>query len=246
MRVAFAVALGLALLSGCAKKRTVRRPPPAPPSAPARSTPPPVDTRSPETARSTPPSPPTRTPAPTEPLYVEEGIASWYGHPYHGRIAASGERYDMEDLTAAHRTLPFETRVRVVNTLNEKTVDVRITDRGPFIDGRVIDLSRAAARVIDLIRPGIAPVRVEVTSLPEKVRDGVFAVQVGAFRDKENAERARIQMAAKYGAAKIVQDEGLWRVLVGAEKTEERADALCRKIRHDSGEKNAFVVRLDS
>jgi rare lipoprotein A len=183
---------------------------------------------------------------PPEPLYVEEGVASWYGHPYHGRIAANGERYDMDDLTAAHRTLPFETRVRVVNTLNEKTVDVRITDRGPFIDGRVIDLSRAAARAIDLIGPGIAPVRVEVTSMPEAVRDGVFAVQVGAFRERENAERARIRMAAKYGSAKVVQDQGLWRVLVGAEKTEERANALCRKIRHDSGEKNAFVVRLDS
>jgi rare lipoprotein A len=250
MRAAFAVALGLALLSGCAKKRTARRPPPPPPAAPARTTPPPVDTRSPESA----PPPIARTPATVkaapapsiEPLYVEKGIASWYGHPYHGRIAANGERYDMEELTAAHRTLPFDTRVRVVNTLNEKTVDVRITDRGPFIDGRIIDLSRAAARAIELIGPGIAPVRVEVTSMPETAREGIFAVQVGAFRARENAERARIRMAAKYGVAKLVQDEGLWRVIVGAEKTEERADALCRKIRQESGEKNAFVVRLDS
>jgi rare lipoprotein A len=190
---------------------------------------------------------PTPAPSPkTEPLYVETGIASWYGHPYHGRIAANGERYDMEEMTAAHRTLPFETRVRVVNTVNEKTVDVRITDRGPFIDGRVIDLSRAAARAIDMIGPGIAPVRVEVTSMPETVREGVFAVQVGAFREKENAERARIHMAAKYGAARLVHRDSFWRVLVGAEKTEERADALCRKIRQESGEKKAFVIRLDS
>ena len=184
--------------------------------------------------------------SPAAPLYVETGIASWYGHPYHGRIAANGERYDMEELTAAHRTLPFETWVRVVNTLNDKTVDVRITDRGPFVDGRIIDLSRAAARAIELIGPGIAPVRVEVTSMPEAVRTGVFAVQVGAFRAKENAERARIQMAAKYGAARVVHSDDLWRVLVGAEKTEERADKLCRKIRQESGERNAFVVRLDS
>lgn len=241
------MALGLTLLSGCAKKRTVRRPPPPPPAAPAKTTPPPVDTRPAETARPTPPpAVVTQPPAPAAPLSVETGIASWYGHPYHGRIAANGERYDMEDLTAAHRTLPFETRVRVVNTLNEKTVDVRITDRGPFVDGRIIDLSRAAARAIELIGPGIAPVRVEITSIPETVRAGVFAVQVGAFRAKENAERARIQMAAKYGAARIVQDDDLWRVLVGAEKTEERADELCRKIRQESGERNAFVVRLDS
>src|SRR5271165_6580592 len=81
---------------------------------------------------------------------VETGVASWYGHPYHGRPAADGEIYDMEKLVAAHRTLPFNTWVRVTNLTNGKTVDVRITDRGPFIDGRVIDLSHAAARAIDM------------------------------------------------------------------------------------------------
>jgi rare lipoprotein A len=181
-----------------------------------------------------------------EPLFVETGVASWYGHPYHGRIAANGERYDMEELTAAHRTLPFDTWVRVVNLLNEKAVEVRITDRGPFIDGRIIDLSKAAARAIELIGPGIAKVRVEIRSIPEATRTGVYAVQVGAFRDQENAERARVRMAAKYGAAKLVVRERLWRVLVGAEKTEERAEELCSKIRRESGEKKAFVVRLDS
>jgi rare lipoprotein A len=152
----------------------------------------------------------------------------------------------MEELTAAHRTLPFETWVRVVNLTNDKTVDVRITDRGPFIDGRIIDLSRKAARSIEMIGPGIAKVRVEVTSMPETTRTGAFAVQVGAFRDQVNAERARVRMAAQYGAARLVVREGLWRVLVGAEKTEERADALCGKIRREMGEKKAFVVRLDS
>lgn len=259
MKAAFVLSLGMALLSGCGHKQTARRsvPPPAPASK--RSSRPVGHTRPVETARTTPTpsSLPGRTPAserdatspPPEPLYVETGLASWYGHPYHGRIAANGERYDMDDLTAAHRTLPFDTRVRVVNTLNQKAVDVRITDRGPFVDGRVIDLSRAAAKAIDLIGPGIAPVRVEVTDTPEPTRVGAFAVQVGAFRDKTNAERVRVRMAAKYGAARIVYREGtpaLWRVLVGAEKTEDRADALRLKICHDSGEKNAFVVRLDS
>ena len=73
---------------------------------------------------------------------TEEGIASWYGHPYHGRQAADGEIYDMEKLVAAHRTLPFHTWVRVYNLENSKSVDVEIIDRGPFIDGRIIDLSR--------------------------------------------------------------------------------------------------------
>src|SRR5262245_56577220 len=74
---------------------------------------------------------------------VETGVASWYGHPYHGRRAANGEIYDMEKMTAAHRTLPFGTWVRVRNLENNKTVDVRITDRGPFVGGRIIDLSHA-------------------------------------------------------------------------------------------------------
>jgi rare lipoprotein A len=96
----------------------------------------------------------------------EVGIASWYGHPYHGRRTASGEVYDMELLTAAHRTRPFDTWVRVRNLDNGMWVDVRINDRGPFVDGRVIDLSRAAAREIDMIGPGTAWVRVEPANAP--------------------------------------------------------------------------------
>jgi len=194
------------------------------------------------------PPPPPR--APGSPLLVETGKASWYGHPYHGRLAANGEVYDMEKLTAAHRTLPFDTWVHVVNISNQRAVDVRITDRGPFIDGRVIDLSHAAARQIELIGPGVAEVRLEILSMPETARSsGVYAVQVGAFRDKNNAERERARLSARYGATKLVFREGnpsLWRVLVGAEKTQDAADALRRKILSDSGETNAFVIRLES
>src|SRR5688500_11761824 len=89
---------------------------------------------------------------------TEQGIASWYGNPYHGRRAANGEIYDMEKLTAAHRTMPFNTWVRVTNLSNGRTVDVRIQDRGPFVNGRIIDLSRAAARQIEMIGPGISQV----------------------------------------------------------------------------------------
>ena len=93
---------------------------------------------------------------------IENGVASWYGAPYDGRRAASGEIYDMEQLTAAHRTLPFDTWVEVTNLSNRKRVDVRINDRGPFVDGRVIDLSYAAAREIDMLGPGTARVRLKV------------------------------------------------------------------------------------
>jgi rare lipoprotein A len=181
---------------------------------------------------------------------TETGEASWYGHPYHGRRAANGEIYDMEKLTAAHRTLPFDTWLRVVNLDNSKTVEVRITDRGPFIEGRVIDLSHAAARAIDMIGPGVARVRLEVIRTPEYVPPALFAVQVGAFRDRANAERLRAQMQSRYGAARLVQradTPDLWHVVAGSEPTEESAQALAERIRKERGEKSAaFVVRVDS
>jgi rare lipoprotein A len=193
-----------------------------------------------------PPAPPTPAPMIGD---TEAGLASWYGHPYHGRAAADGEIYDMETMVAAHRTLPFNTWVRVVNAANSKSVDVRIIDRGPFVDGRVIDLSHAAARAIDLLGPGVGPVRIEVIRLPETLEAAVFAVQVGAFRSRENAERLRAAMAARYGSARVVLKQGnpdVWRVLVGAEATTDGAEALAGRINTESGEKNGFVVRLDS
>jgi rare lipoprotein A len=94
--------------------------------------------------------------------YTETGLASWYGKPYHGRPTASGERYDMHALTAAHRTLPFGTVVRVRNLENGREIRVRITDRGPFVDGRIIDLSLKAARKLDMVRAGLARVELRV------------------------------------------------------------------------------------
>src|SRR5664279_4989326 len=109
--------------------------------------------------------------------YEETGVASWYGHPYHGRQAANGEIYDMEKLVAAHRTLPFDTWVRVYDLDNDKTVEVRIIDRGPFVEGRIIDLSHAAAQAIAMIGPGTAHVRMEVITVPDGVTAPVYAVQ---------------------------------------------------------------------
>ena len=218
---ALALSLAVVLFSGCAHKTRARRTAP-PPAAPA--------------------------PAPKI-GDTETGLASWYGHPYHGRAAANGEIYDMETMVAAHRTLPFNTWVRVLNVANSKTVDVRIIDRGPFVDGRVIDLSHAAARAIELLGPGVGPVRLEVIRLPQAMEPAVFAVQVGAFRSRENADRLRDAMAARYGAARVVLRQGnpdLWRVLVGTEATTDAAGALSARIHTESGEKNGFVVRLDS
>jgi len=213
--------LVLAALSGCAHKKH------------ARHTPPP--------------------PAPAGPPVIgatEVGLASWYGKPYHGRPAANGEIYDMEKLVAAHRTLPFNTWVRVYDLDTKKTVDVRIIDRGPFIDGRIIDLSHAAAREIEMIGPGTAKVRLEIIRAPENWSQGVFAVQVGAFHDRSNAEHLRSQMESQYGSARLLQrpeKPGLWFVLAGREASEDAARALASRIRENSLEKNGcFVVRVDS
>ena len=180
---------------------------------------------------------------------VETGVASWYGHPYHGRQAADGEIYDMETLVAAHRTLPFNTWVRVTNMNNSKNVEVRIIDRGPFVDGRIIDLSHAAAQAVDMIGTGIAQVRVEVIAAPQNPEQAIFGVQVGAFQNRANADRMVSDMQARYGSAKLIGRQGnatSWRVIVGRENTTEGAEGLAVKIRSAENLPQAFVVRVDS
>ncbi|MBV8833813.1 MAG: septal ring lytic transglycosylase RlpA family protein [Acidobacteriaceae bacterium] len=180
--------------------------------------------------------------------YTETGMASWYGIPYHGRPAADGEIYDMETLVAAHRLMPFNTWLRVTNLTNGKRVDVRVIDRGPFVDGRIIDLSKAAARQIDLLGPGVGQVKLEVIAAPPDIpSNDVYAVQVGAFSIYANAERARATYAAKYGAAQIAVKQGnapLWRVLVGHERSVDAAQELASRIKADSN-LETFVVRMD-
>jgi rare lipoprotein A len=174
------------------------------------------------------PSPPARIGS------TETGLASWYGVPYDGRPTASGEIFDMEKLTAAHRALPFETWVEITNLSNGKQVDVRITDRGPFVRGRIIDLSMAAARQIDMVRAGIARVRLKVIDPPETatpvsasavtvnlppMKDapvnaldrtqtgaGEYAVQAGVFFDPSRAEALRETLP--YPDARVVEPHG--------------------------------------
>jgi rare lipoprotein A len=189
----------------------------------------------------------TRIAQPPRPGAHETGVASWYGEPYHGRRAANGEIYDMEKMTAAHRTLPFSTWVRVKNLTNERFCEVRITDRGPFVDGRIIDLSRAAARSIEMLGPGTARVELTIIAPPKDMPpQELFAVQVGAFRERERAERLRSDMEIRYGKARVIErfaSPPVWRVLVGEEDSSEAAAGLAERI---SGEGTpAFVVRID-
>jgi len=146
---------------------------------------------------------------------VVEGVASWYGHPFHGRRTASGEIYDMEKMTAAHRELPFGTRLRVENLQNGRVTEVRINDRGPFVKGRILDLSRAAARELGILGPGTA--RVRLLSLAqgreEELRN--FLVQVGSFSTFSRA-RAVVGVLEENGFPVLLESfEGMFRVRVG-------------------------------
>ena len=136
----------------------------------------------------------------------ETGDASWYGIPYHGRRAAGGETYDMNQMTAAHRSLPFGTWVAVENLANGRTAEVRITDRGPFVAGRILDLSGAAARALDALGPGVIPVRLRVLHEPEgeqRALRGGYAVQVAAFTSEDRAVRFQAELERRWAGAVI-------------------------------------------
>jgi len=136
---------------------------------------------------------------------TQVGVASWYGPGFHGKTTSSGEVYDQFDLTAAHRTLPLGTRVAVTHLDSGRTVEVRINDRGPFVGDRIVDLSYAAARQLELIGPGTARVRLEVLGIaPDAGFPSVsYAVQVGSFSDSANAERLRRRLEAEFGEARV-------------------------------------------
>jgi rare lipoprotein A len=182
-------------------------------------------------------------PTPARVGAVETGVASWYGKPYHGRTTSNGEVYNMNAMTAAHLSLPFDTIVRVTNLTNSRSVDVRINDRGPFLKQRVIDVSRAAGERLGMIGTGTATVRVEVIAAPgtppprspETTRivaasatspavstcdSSTIGVQIGSFRDLSNAERALAEISARYASARILDADTpagpVHRVVVGA------------------------------
>ena len=180
--------------------------------------------------------------------WTEKGLASWYGKPFHGRRAADGEIYNMYKMVAAHRTLPFNSLVRVTDLQNGRQVVVRIIDRGPFVKNRIIDLSFGAARALDMVGPGVAPVRLQLISGGNPAA-GEFTVQVGAFAVRSNAERLRKRLGDKWGPIFIQKYDSphglLYRVQVGEERTERAAQRLAGELRSRQGFRTTFVVRLD-
>ena len=227
-------------LIGCAGRQPAANRQPAPPVQPAPA--PPAETAK-RDANASP-----VIPTPHEGVVFEEGKASWYGAPFHGRHASNGEIYDMNKLTAAHRTLPFNTVVRVTNKTNGKSTTVRITDRGPFVDNRIIDLSYAAAREIESIGPGVVPVRLEILSAIDPTA-GFFTVQIGAFRERANAERLRDRLSSSYSPVAIQSFESAngsyYRVHVGKVSGEDAAKKLGEQLHEREGVK-PLIFRVDT
>jgi rare lipoprotein A len=174
--------------------------------------------------------------------YVAEGIASWYGADFHGLKTSNGEIYDMHAMTAAHKTLPLGVFVKVRNLRNGSEEIVRVNDRGPFVKGRLIDLSCAAARALGVEGPGTAPVRVEALGVQIKDANGQisyqplptydigsYAVQLGAFTMADNARRLAAEMKSRYGTSDIqegdVDGQRYFRVRVGHYPSLDAAEA---------------------
>jgi rare lipoprotein A len=168
---------------------------------------------------------------------VQTGIASWYGADFHGKLTSNQEIYDMYDLTAAHKTLPFGTKVMVTNLANDRSVCVRINDRGPFIKDRIIDLSLAAVRLLDMIGPGTAPVRLDILKdQPRDFKPVRYAVQVAAFTYEDNARSLEYELRRKYPEVYVSSfgtgSQTYYRVRLRA-KDREASEKLARKLSED-------------
>jgi len=173
------------------------------------------------------------------------GYASWYGDPFHGRRTSNGEVYDMHRLTAAHKTLPFNTVVKVNNLDNGKSVQVRINDRGPFIEGRIIDLSYQAALRINMVRPGTARVHLDILRMERNL--SLYAIQIGSFKQKKLAGRLKEKLLKEYSPVDIRPREFVqgkfYQVLVGNYKTRQEAARVLRRLRAEGY--SGFMTRRD-
>lgn len=183
-----------------------------------------------------------------KPLLVETGLASWYGAPYNHRRGSNGEIYDMHAMTAAHRTLPLGSTVRVTNLKSGHSAVVKITDRGPFVSGRILDLSQAAAKKVDVWGAGVAMVRLEVLQTPAPLNHGGrWAVQIGAFEKEHAADKLRDHLSRRYQTAKVLcfgSPVGDWWVRVRVQNDDrKRAEEVARDTHTSEGD--IFLVRLD-
>ncbi len=215
-RICFAALLSALALSatGCHKKKVhAYRPPPPPAISSPTYNRPGISRVPPVVSGNTQPAP-APVPVPRDlgkPVSSELGLASWYGPPYAGRLGADGTVYDQNAMTAAHLTLPLGTMVRVTNLTNNQSVVVKITDRGPFVRGRIIDLSLAAAKATGVYRAGVAQVKVEAFATPLRPNatpGGRWCVQVGAFANASDAVKLKTDLMRRYTTAKVIEFTG--------------------------------------
>ncbi|MFP5229910.1 MAG: septal ring lytic transglycosylase RlpA family protein [Acidobacteriota bacterium] len=245
-RLAAPLALGLVLLAGCSHKKPVAYTPPPPPTA------------TPEPGASTIPPTPPAAPAPSlsadeefvethTPIYSETGVASWYGPPYHHRVGANGQVYDENGLSAAHRTLPMGSLIRVVNVKTGQSAVMRVTDRGPFVPGRILDLSVGAAKAVGLFRAGIGEVRIDVFSTPKPMEEGGrWCVQIGAFSREKMALKLQEHLEREYRTANVIEFKGptgYWVRIRPENDNRTQAVAIAHDLQPAEGE--AWLVRLD-
>ena len=242
--------LALVCLAGCGHRKQARVDVPPPPPVEAR----PVPSDNPSVTKPTVREP-TNTPeaeislpADARVISVETGMASWYGPPYHNRRGSNGEVYNMNAMTAAHRTLPLGSIVRVTNVKTGQAALVRITDRGPFVRGRILDLSLAAAKKIDLWQPGVAKVKVEVMQIPAPLETGGrWAVQIGSFKGPQKAEQLAQHLSRRYHTAQVAtfaSPTGDWWLRVRVLNDDRhRAEELASETSTSEG--GVFLVRLD-
>ena len=242
---------------GHPKQARVSVPPPPPPQSTTTTTPPAPAPNIAPPAESTAENKPAEeeadlaepsVPAGTRPIATETGLASWYGPPYHNRRGSNGEVYNMHAMTAAHRTYPLGSIVRVTNVKTGHSVLVRITERGPFIPGRVLDLSLAAARKIDVWQPGVAQVKVELLEASAPLTSGgKWAVQIGGFPDEDAAAKLANHLTRRYHTAKVLRfasPAGDWWIRVRVlEDDHKRAQQLAAETKTPEGA--VFLVRLD-
>jgi rare lipoprotein A len=237
--------VAVALLTGCGEKKRAKAHIPAPPPPITAENPPPPPKLPVSTDEDRPPADQYKD---AKVLFTQTGLASWYGPPYHNRKAANGEIFDMNALTAAHRTLPLNSIVRVTNPKTDHSAIVRITDRGPFVPDRIIDLSKAAAIAVDVWRPGTAKVKLEVLETPSSLTaGGRWCVQIGGIKEEEVATELKDKLVRRYKTAKILQFASpvgdYWIRIRVANDDKNKAEQLAAE--NTTPEGNIFLVRLD-
>lgn len=180
-------------------------------------------------------------------IWSEVGYASWYGPNYHNKKAANGEVYNQNAMTAAHNTLPLNSIVRVVNLKSNQATVVRITDRGPFVGDRIIDLSYAAAKAVDVFLPGTAQVRIDVLEAPRPIESGGrWCVQIGAFQTQPRAIQLKQDLLQRYPNAQVIQFKGPTGYWVRIRVPKDDKGKTREVYQHTQAEEGGvFLVRLD-